>query len=228
MNIMNLNLAIERFEEEYIRDLPFSGNIRVTVGGKIEAEVSIGYADAAMSRPLTPSSRFTLYSLSKPFCAMGLLKLRERGLVDIDCHPGVYVPEARRMDSRAAIRHLLHHTSGLPDFEQDAGFAAVHRPARLCDLREHLSLLCDVPSYFAPGTSARYCNINFILCALIIENVTGIPYPDYMQREIFEPLGMTTAVVDHDGYRDSAGMKPRAAWNRSHPATTGCTVRAIS
>ncbi len=52
---------------------------------------------------------------------------------------------------------------------------------------------------FAPGTSAQYANVNFVLCALIIENVSGIPYAEYMKKEVFGPLGMTTAFVDHEG-----------------------------
>jgi len=211
---MNLTSSIIRFADEYSREQPFFGNIRVTVRGQIAAEVSVGYSDAAQTRTLTPQSRFTLYSLSKPFCAMGLLLLRDRGTVDIDRHPGEYVPEARRMDERVTIRHLLHHTSGLPDFEQNPDFRTAYAPARLEDLRKHLSLLCDYPAYFAPGTSARYCNVNFVLCALIIENVTGIPYPDYMQKEIFEPLGMTTAVIDRPG-KDIPDRVQGFAWDET-------------
>ncbi len=113
---------LEKFTAEYNREHPFFGNIRVTSRGRIVYQNSVGYADLKRRIPLTEHSRFTLYSLSKPSCAMGLLLLRDRGLVDIDVHPGIYVPEARRMDERVTIRHLLHHTSGLPDFEQNKDF----------------------------------------------------------------------------------------------------------
>ena len=216
---MNLTSHILRFAEEFSREQPFFGNIRVTVRGQTAAEVCIGYADAALSRPLTPQSRFMLYSLSKPFCAMGLLLLRDRGLVDIDRHPGEYVPEARRMDERVTIRHLLHHISGLPDFEQNPDFRAAHSPAHSVDLRKHLSLLCDYPMYFAPGTSARYCNVNFVLCALIIENVTSIPYADYMRKEIFEPLGMTTADIVRDTH-PVPDLVQGFAWDESSDCIT--------
>ncbi|MBQ8402085.1 MAG: beta-lactamase family protein [Clostridia bacterium] len=182
----------------YTADLPFSGNIRITSGGKIVYEKSFGYANIEKQIPLTADSRFTLYSLSKPFCAIGLMKLADRGLVNIDAHPGQYVPEAAGMHPNVTIRHLLHHTSGLPDFEQNKDFCNTYAPAATADIRTHLALLCDYPQYFEPGTDARYCNVNFVLCALIIENVSGMAYRDYMRKEVFEPLGMKTAVVSDE------------------------------
>ncbi len=83
---------LAKFTEEYLRELPFYGNIRVTSRGTVVYEASVGYADREHGIPLTSDSRFTLYSISKPFCAIGLLLLRDRSLVDIDAHPGVYVP----------------------------------------------------------------------------------------------------------------------------------------
>lgn len=54
--------------------------------------------------------------MTKPFCAIGLLKLKDKGLVDINSHPSRYVPEALGFDSRVTIRQMLNHISGLPDF----------------------------------------------------------------------------------------------------------------
>ncbi len=190
--------AIETAYAAYTAELPFSGNIRITAKGRIVYEKSFGYANLEKRIPLTGDARFTLYSLSKPFCAIGLMKLAEQGLVDIDAHPGKYVPEAVGMPPKVTIRHLLHHTSGLPDFEQNKDFCNAYAPAATADIRRHLSLLCDYPPYFEPGTDARYCNVNFVLCALIIENVSGMAYRDYMKKEVFDPLGMKTAVVSDE------------------------------
>ena len=190
---------LEKFTEEYCRELPFYGNIRVASRGKIVYRKSVGYADRERGILLNEDSRFTLYSLSKPFCAIALLLLRDRGLADIDRHPGEYIPEARRMDARVTLRQMLHHTSGLPDFEQNTEFSRKYKPAKLEDLREHVRLLCDYPGFFEPGTSARYCNVNYTLCALAVENIAGIPYPEFLRKEVLEPFGMETAVVDREG-----------------------------
>lgn len=194
-------MSIEQLREqiaEYCEANHIFGVLRVTIKDKTEYEQYVGFADIQNSIAFTRESMFTLYSLSKPFCAISLLKLRDKGLVNIDSHPSEYVPEAAGFDDRVTIRHLLHHTSGLPDFEQIKEFSGKYAPGYSKNIRKHLKLLTEYPSYFAPGTNARYANINFVLCALIVENVSGIPYSKYMKKEVFEPLGMNNAVIDNE------------------------------
>lgn len=196
---MTFSEKIDAFIADYTAKTQISGSLRVTCRDEILLERFIGMADREHSIPLSVDSVFTFYSLSKPFCAIGLLLLRDAGKVDIDRHPGAYVPEAQGLDARVTIRHLLHHVSGVPDFAQTPAFAQQYAPAMPENIREHVRLLRDYPQKFAPGTGAQYANINFILCALIIENVTGIPYADYMRAAVFEPLGMRTAQIDRPG-----------------------------
>lgn len=172
----------------------FSGVIRVTLKDNILYERCIGDADHEKKLPFTPESMFTLYSLSKPFCAIGLLLLADKGLVDLDVHPGVYLKEAKHFDSRVTIRHMLNHTSGIPDFLRIDTFK--NTPGTPEKIRELLPVLAEHPTAFAPGTQDLYANINFTLSALIIENITGMPYADYMKQEVFEPMGAKTLVVD--------------------------------
>ena len=193
---MSMQSLLDLFTEEYCRTFPFSGAFRVTVKDEIAYERFMGWADDANQIPIQRDSVFNLYSLTKPFCAIALLMQKDRGLVDLDAHPGVYVPEAKEFDSRVTIRHLLHHVSGLPDFLQIPKFEQMRDYMDTREIRRQLKHLCEYPMYFSPGTDTRYCNINFILCGLIIENVTGLPLAEYMKREIFQPLGMKTAVVD--------------------------------
>ncbi|MBE6931175.1 MAG: beta-lactamase family protein [Ruminococcaceae bacterium] len=195
---MNFNTLTEQIRAYCDRE-QISMTLRVTRCDRIEYELSCGYADLASKTPFDRHSMFSFYSLSKPFCAIGLLKLRDRGLVDIDAHPSKYLPEAKGFDERVTIRHLLHHTSGLPDFEQCTEFCSTHKPGYARFARAHLRELSALPSCFAPGTSARYANVNFVIPALIVENITGLPYSEYMKREVFDPLGMNCAVVDDEG-----------------------------
>ena len=174
------------------------GMLRITVENEVVYERNIGFSDLKAEIGFCHNSMFTLYSLSKPFCAIGLLKLKDKGLVDIDCHPSKYVPEAKGLDNRVTIRHLLHHVSGVPDFEQTAEFKEKYEPGYSKYVREHLKLITSFPFYFEPATAGKYTNINFILCALIIENVSGTVYSEYMKKEVFEPLGMKSAVVDNE------------------------------
>lgn len=177
----------------------FSGVIRITLKDQILLERSFGYHDRETKRPFTEDSMFTLYSMSKPFCAIGLLLLKDQCLVDIDKHPGAYVPEARDFDPRVTIRHMLHHVSGLPGFFEVADWKENPPRDHLTNLRKYIQLLCAQPQHFAPGTDGLYENINFTLSALIIENVTGMTYPDYMEQKVFPLMGATTLLVDFEG-----------------------------
>lgn len=191
-------IQLDQQISDYCRENMISGVLRVTIGGKIEYEKRIGFADIGNKCLFTDNAMFTLYSLSKPFCALGLLKLKDKKLIDLEAHPAEYVPEAYGFDKRVTFRNLLQHTSGLPDFEQNREFAQKYSPGYAMYIRDHLKLLAEYPSYFAPNTGARYENINFVLCALAVENISGMTYADYMKQEVFSPLGMKSAVVDNE------------------------------
>lgn len=197
---MSVKSILDEYFEEYYKREQASGVVRVTVKNKTVYQKSIGFADDERKTPFCDSSMFTFYSLSKPFCAIGLLKLKDKGLVNIDAHPAQYVAEARGFDSRVTIRQMLWHISGLPDFEQTKEFKEKYEAEASVDkLREHLKRLTEYPKYFEAGTAGRYANVNFVVCALIIENVSGLKYAEYMKREVFEPLGAVRALVDEKG-----------------------------
>lgn len=188
--------------DQKVRDYCLENNIhgvmRLTVKDQILYEASIGWADMEKQAPFTKDSMFTLYSLSKPFCAIGLMILVDRGNVRLEDHPGVYVPEAAELDNRITVNHLLHHTSGLVDYGQVPELNEKYAPGHPRFARAHVRALAQYPILFAPGTQARYSNINYVLCALIIENISGMNYADFMAKNIFPPLGMKTAVVDDE------------------------------
>lgn len=196
---MSFSDKMDAFIASYCEENGISGSLRITHKDEVLLERFMGMADRARRLPLNAHSAFTFYSLSKPFCALGLLLLRDAGKVDIDLHPGAYIPEAQGFDARVTIRHLLHHVSGLPDFAQTKEFAACHKPAMPDEIRAHVRDLSAYLSRFAPGTGGFYANINYVLCALIIENVTGQSYADYMRDAVFAPLGMPAAQVDQPG-----------------------------
>lgn len=199
MDISCVNLQeLDRQIEDYCEKNSIFGVLRVALKGNTVFQKSMGLADFEAKRPFDENSMFTFYSMSKPFCVMGLLKLYDRGLVDIDRHPSAYLPEAEGLDGRVTIRQMLHHISGLPDFAQNTEFASKHKPGYARYAREHLKMLAGYPQYFAPGTDGKYENVNMILSALIIENISGLSYAEYMKKEVFQPLGMKNAVVDNE------------------------------
>ena len=186
-------LRLKAMLSEYCEKNRLSGVVRVTQKDQILLDASFGYADRERQLPFTDASIFTLYSMSKPFCAMGILQLVDQGLVALDAHPGNYLPEAAGFDPRVTIRMLLQHTSGVPDFAPDT-----HYLEHCGDVRQDLKALTAFPAHFEPGTGDRYSNIGYYISALIIENVSGLSYPEYMEKHVFVPLGIH-AQVDHPG-----------------------------
>lgn len=214
-NLLALDEAIDAFAKKEL----ISGALRVTVKGTTVYEKRMGYANTDTKAPLTERSMFTIYSMSKPFCAIGLLRLLDEGKIDLQAHPSRYLPEARFFHPSVTLTHLLTHTSGVPDFMQTKAFFESHAPASSAeDMRALLPELAEYPNLFEPGTQGMYANINFTLAALIIENVSGMPYGDYMKKRVFEPLSMPYAVVDREGYEcEQRAMGHALQYGRSIP-----------
>ena len=193
---MEFHDKIDCYINDYYKNNKNTGIIRVTSKDEVIYERYVGFSNIENKTEFSSKSMFTFYSLSKPFLVIGLLKLKDKNLIDIDCHPGKYVPEAKGFDERVTIRHMLHHISGLPDFVLTAGFDKKYICGLPEHMREHLKELTEYPMVFTPGTQGMYANVNMIPCALMIENITGMKYADYMKKEVFSPLGMVTAQVD--------------------------------
>ena len=194
-------MNLKRFDERvtsYCSENKIQGIIRITIKDEIIYNKSFGYADIEKKTEFSADTLFSFYSLSKPFCAIGLLLLKDKGLVDIDKHPGEYLKEARIFDERLTIRHMLYHVSGLHDILLCQDLVERFGHGYPHEIKDQLFALESYGMQFAPGTQGDYNNLNFSLCALIIEAVSGMKYADYMRKEVFLPLGMKNAFVDDE------------------------------
>ncbi len=192
------SVFLDEYVNEYCKRYAFSGVIRVTEKDKILYEKAIGFADFEKQISFDNNSMFTFYSMTKPFCAIGLLKLYDKGLIDLEDHPQKYLQEMQGFNKDLKIRHLLHHVSGLPDFEQTTEYKEQNYNKEE-NLLQELTQIKKITQGAIPETETKYANINFIVCALIIEKVSGLSFAEYMKQEVFAPLGMKTAVVDTKG-----------------------------
>ena len=188
---------MDAYLDRYCELYSYSGILRITLKDQVIYQRCMGEANVDTGEPIKPDSRFLFYSLSKPFCAIGLLKLVDRGLVDLSAHPSKYTPHASGFDPRVTIDSKLRHTSGMPDYSQLSG--GIGRSRSREELYASVEALKKLPMNFAPYEDVLYSNINFTLSTLIIETVTGEAYADYMKKEAFEPLGMKTALVNQVG-----------------------------
>lgn len=199
---MNLD-RLDRRITDYCEENHIMGMLRITMKDNILFEKSFGYANVEQKISFNKDTLFNFYSLSKPFCAIGLLLLKDKGLVDLDVHPGVYLEEAKGFDERVTIRHMLHHVSGLPDFHDHPDLMQRLGHGYAYEIKEQLKYLWEYGNDYAPGTAGNYNNFNFSLFALIIESVSKKRYADYMREEVFMPLGMKNAVIDDENMSDA-------------------------
>jgi CubicO group peptidase (beta-lactamase class C family) len=127
--------------------------------------------------------------MGKMFTMVGIMQLVQEGRIDLSAPIGRYLPDYPNQDvaTKVTVANLLSHTGGTgdifgPEFE-------VHR-ATLRDLKDYVDLYGKRPLEFAPGTRFDYSNFGFILLGRIIEEVSGLSYNDYLDRNIFGPVGM--------------------------------------
>ena len=190
---------MDQYMDRYSSLYHFSGMFRVTLKDQTIYERNVGYADREHKVPFSRDSVFTLYSMSKPFCVIAVMTLVDKGLVNLDDLPEKYVPEVAGMDRRITVKHLMHHISGLRDYSQAKHIQGDYYEKHCPDMREAVSRMVIEPMVFEPGTSTQYSNINFTILALIVENVSGMPYAQYMKQAVFEPLGMKNTQIDRLG-----------------------------
>jgi CubicO group peptidase (beta-lactamase class C family) len=165
----------------------------VARNGKIVLHEGFGRLSPWPDAPKTqPDSIFLLASITKSVTACALMLLVERGLVSLNDPVSLYIPEFKGIDRQdVCVRHLLSHTSGLPDMLPEN-----------VDLRRANALLgsfvahaCQTPMLFPPNTSFSYQSKGILLAAEIVERITKKRLRDFETDEIFTPLGMRNSAL---------------------------------
>jgi len=172
---------------------PFYGNILITKNNKILFERSYGNADALNNVPLTKQNSFQVASISKQFTAYGIMLLKNKGLLNYDSFVCKYIQTFPYKN--ITVRHLLNHTSGLPNFWDDI------RPnmdtTKSNGNKNVLEYIIQhqLPLQYEPGTKFKYADIGYDFLANIIENISGLNYQDFMNKNVFKPLKMKNTIA---------------------------------
>lgn len=174
----------------------FNGNISVLEKGEVLYENYLGIKNKQTDEFLNEDTVFELASVSKAFTAMAIMILVERGKLRYETLISKYFPNLPY--EMITIQHLLSHTSGLPDY---MGLFEKHwNREKIAENQDIVDLLVTYQpkALFAPGESCEYSNTAYALLALIVEQVAGVPYRDFLQKEIFDVLEMHRTRV-HNG-----------------------------
>ncbi|MGW1842684.1 serine hydrolase domain-containing protein [Streptomyces sp. NPDC001966] len=148
-----------------------------------------GVADLATGSKVPRDGQVRIGSNTKTFVAVVVLQLVAEGRIGLDASVDTYLPGLVRGEGidgrRITVRQLLQHTSGLPDYSHYLG-----DDVRYYAPRELLATALRHPADFAPGTSWKYSNTNYVLAGLIVQKVTGHPLAEEIDRRVIKRIGL--------------------------------------
>jgi CubicO group peptidase (beta-lactamase class C family) len=170
---------LQQVVKPYVDAQMFMGSVLVAKNGKVIFSKSYGMADLEWSVPNSPTTRFNIASMTKQFTAASILLLEGRGKLKTDDLVKKYLPDAPASWDKISIYHLLTHTSGIP------GDAAKYEPGTPDKL-----VFNDKPLDFQPGERWDYTNLGYIVLGYLLERISGQTYEEFIQENIFKPLGM--------------------------------------
>lgn len=141
--------------------------------------------------PATPQTRYNIGSVSKVLTAIAVMQLVDRGQVELDAPASRYLPEFRMLSpdyGAITVRMLINHSSGLPGTYERNLFTFTPGQEYAKDAERAMA---DLHLKAQPGAFSVYCNDGFTMAGRVVAEVSGMPYPEYVRRHIFEPLGMS-------------------------------------
>jgi CubicO group peptidase (beta-lactamase class C family) len=183
--------AVDDLFNSFISDETPGAVVIVLKDGEILYEAAYGLANLEENILLSTDHQMHIASMGKQMTGLAIMLLAEDGLLHYDDPVGMHVTELEHFGSEFTIRTLLHHTSGLPDYDggiTDSLFELADEPTN-ADLVTVLSEM-DGPMN-APGEAFEYSNPGYDLLAVVIERASGMSFPQFMQTRIFDPLGMS-------------------------------------
>ena len=197
---MNKHTIMEKNARESFEKGGFNGAWLYAENGEIVSKGACGFRDAEETKPIEESSIFQLASVTKQFTATAVMLVIRRGLLSLDDDITKFFPELEKYRG-ATVRHLLTHTSGIPDYFDDADWFIDlwKKENRIPSNPEIVRFLCETKTepYGAPGDKFQYSNTGYNLLAEIVERVSETPFEEFLQKNIFEPAGMKNTHCCH-------------------------------
>ncbi|MFB0543667.1 MAG: serine hydrolase domain-containing protein, partial [Candidatus Bathyarchaeia archaeon] len=199
----DIEAEVDEFIKPHVEMRDFSGAILMAREGRISVRKAYGMANYELGVPNTPQTKSHVASITKTFTAAAIMMLQEERLLSVDDPIDQILPDYPRGEL-ITPHHLLSHTSGIPNYDNFPDYN--ERMLRHSTLEETVAWFRDKPLEFEPGERRSYSNSNYVLLAHLIEAVSGESYEEFMQENIFHPLGME----DTGNFSHEAIVKNRA------------------
>jgi len=168
----------------------FEGTALVADSGGVLYQAAFGLANREEKVPLNTQSLFYLASVSKQFTATAILLLLQQGKIRLDDLIIRYIPELPSFYERITFRHLLTHTSGIPDYYE---FAELNDGFTNNDV---LKVLLNIDHLeFQPGSRYQYSNSGYVLLSILVDRISSVTFANYLREHALEPAGLEHTVV---------------------------------
>lgn len=169
----------------------------LAMDGKIVYHKAFGKANLELNIPMQTDMVFQIASISKQFTAISILMLVEKGKIDLDDDITKYIEDYPTDDKHISIKHLLTHTSGISRSITQKPWDANIRKHDF-DIPSWIDYFKDEPKAFEPGEAFQYNNFGYVILGHIVEIVAGMSYGDFVEKNIFQPLGMHNSSQTND------------------------------
>ncbi len=184
--------------DDAISDGQFAGVAAgFSVDGQIAWTGSAGYSDQENDQKAEVDMLTRTASLAKPMTAICIMQLVERGLIDLDAPIQTYLPDyPKKPEGEITTRHLLQHSAGISGYknakerENKTGYAS---------LKEVVDVFKDRDLLASPGEEFHYTSYGYVVLGLIIEQVSGMSYEAYIQKNIWDKCGMKNTSIERFG-----------------------------
>lgn len=187
---------IDELLQAYQREGMLNGSVLVAERGRVIFKRGFGFANMEFGVPNAPDTKFRTASISKPVVALLALRLVEQGKLSLDTKVSDLLPDYRKdVADRVTVRHLLSHTSGIPDTLVRPGLweREIRDPFTPQEL---LARYSSGGLEFEPGTKLKYGTMGYVLLSLMTEKAAGKPFEQAISEYVFGPLGMRDTGVE--------------------------------
>ncbi len=191
------------FNAKYDANSP-GATVLIAKDGKAIYRKAFGLANLELSVPMKPENVLEIGSITKQFTSVSILMLMEEGKLSLQDKITKFLPDYPTQGKTITVHHLLNHTSGIKSYTGMQSF--MENARKDMSPKEIIDFFKNEPMDFDPGTEYRYNNSAYIILGYIIEEVSGMTYADFVQKRIFDKLGMTNSTY---------GSKTKVVKNRA-------------
>ncbi|WP_130864240.1 serine hydrolase domain-containing protein [Bacilliculturomica massiliensis] len=205
MNIKTLEERLDAVISPVMNENTPGMALLIAKGDQVLIRKAYGLADMEAKRLIRPDDNFVIASNSKQFTCIAILMLEQEGLLDLDEPIARFFPDFPEYRNYVTIRQMMSHRSGIKEYFEEGRWESNPRisVAETPEMLEIIKSFGDLD--FEPETQYSYSNSAYVMLGNIVEQLSGMSFGQFLQKRIFEPVGM-----DHTCAPDDSRQKPSA------------------